>query len=175
MENAFRRIEPAEIRNNPFHVIDKEWMLLTAGTLDRHNMMTASWGSFGTLWGRPVCHCYVRPHRYTYGFMEQSEIFTLTFFEEKDRKALVLCGTKSGRDMDKTAAAGFTAIQSETGGIYFKEARLVVECRKIFYQDLDPAHFVDPTIHDNYPDKDYHRMYIGEVINCLVRDQHFIP
>ena len=29
---------------------------------------------------------------------------------------------------------------------------------------FDPARFLDPTIDRNYPDKDYHRMYFGEIV-----------
>lgn len=169
METDFRKINPVQLQDNVFQIIDKEWMLITAGTPEKYNMMTASWGGFGILWGRQVCFCVVRPHRYTYEFMEKQDAFTLTFFTPEYRGMLGTYGSKSGRDIDKMTAAGLTPLVGESGGIYFREARLVLECKKLYYQDLDPANFLDPKIHDNYPDKDYHRMYIGQITSCLVK------
>ena len=93
---------------NPFTLFDRDWALLTAGSIERFNSMTISWGSLGTLWGKPIATVYVKPVRYTHNFMEESEYFTLGFFEEKYRSALMLMGSKSGRDTDKAAASGFT-------------------------------------------------------------------
>lgn len=169
MENNLKVIKPAEIQDNVFKLIGSDWMLITAGTLEKYNMMTASWGGFGILWGKEVCFCVVRPHRYTFNFMEQSDVFTLTFFDRQYRNILNLCGTKSGREIDKTAVEGLTPVKGEFGGVYFNEARLVLECGKMYTHDLDPAHFIDPAIQDNYPDKDYHRMYVAEIKKCMIK------
>jgi flavin reductase (DIM6/NTAB) family NADH-FMN oxidoreductase RutF len=160
-------IDPAEILDNVFDLIGEDWMLITAGEPSSFNTMTASWGALGVLWGKKVAFCFVRPVRHTYQFMERVETFTLTFFAEQYRPALELCGTKSGRDCDKVAEAGLTPLPSPTGSVYFAEASLVLECRKLYAQDIDPAKFIDQTIDgDVYPAKDYHRMYVGEVIAC---------
>jgi len=169
MPPELRPIDPDEIIDNTFELIRDEWMLITAGDAESFNMMTASWGAFGELWNKKVCFCFVRPTRHTYGFMEQADTFTLTFFDEKYRDALKICGTKSGRDIDKVAETGLTPMTTEAGSVYFAEARLVLECRKIYFQDLNPDHFLEGEIHDEYPEKDYHRMYVGEVIRCLSR------
>lgn len=170
MEDTFRKIDPAEINDNTFKLIGSNWMLITAGPADAYNTMTASWGGFGILWGKSICWCVIRPQRYTYEFMEKAENFTLSFFGEEYRKALEICGTKSGRDIDKAAATGLTPVSGEAPGTTsFKEARMILECRKIYFQDIDPEHFLDPSIDKNYPQKDYHRMYIGEVVNCWVK------
>jgi flavin reductase (DIM6/NTAB) family NADH-FMN oxidoreductase RutF len=137
--------------------------------MDAYNSMTASWGGFGVLWNKKVCFCVIRPHRYTYSFIERSDNFTLSFFEESQRCILNYCGSKSGRDVNKTRETGLTPLAGETGAVYFKEARLVIECRKIYFQDIDPTHFLDVEIEENYPKKDYHRMYIGEIVRCLER------
>ncbi|MCK4301464.1 MAG: flavin reductase family protein [candidate division Zixibacteria bacterium] len=144
-------------------------MLITAGTPQAFNTMTASWGGFGVLWNKHICWCVIRPQRFTYQFMEKAARFTLSFFEEEYRDALKLCGTKSGRDGDKVAQAGLTPRETESGSVFFDQARLVIECRKIYFQDLDPDNFLDPRIHDEYPDRDYHRMYLGEIERCLAR------
>ncbi len=105
---TLREIDPKEITDNPFALIGNDWMLITAGSQRRFNTMTASWGGLGVLWGRQVAVCFVRPTRYTYGFMERSKRFTLSFFSRRCRSALNLCGTRSGRDVDKVAATGLT-------------------------------------------------------------------
>ncbi|MDD5019829.1 MAG: flavin reductase [Candidatus Omnitrophica bacterium] len=169
MAGRLKAVKPELLKDNPFQAIGKEWMLISAGTSEYHNMMTASWGAWGVLWHKPVCFCFIRPHRYTFEFMERKPFYTLNFFDKKFKKALQLCGSKSGRDIDKVKAAGLTACRDRTGAVYFAEARLVIVCRKIYFQDIEPRHFLDPSIEENYPKKDYHRMYAGEVVRCLAR------
>jgi len=167
--SKFRTVSLASRTDNVFKLIDKDWMLVTAGTMESFNMLTASWGGLGILWEREVAMCVVRPVRHTFGFMERHGMFTLSFFEEKHRTALKICGRHSGRDMDKAKVAGLTPVEGRNGGIYFAEARLVFVCRKLYWQDIDPAHFVDPKLDKFYPSKDYHRMYVGEIVSCLAR------
>lgn len=171
MTSSFREIDVAQINESAFRLIGADWMLITAGSSDSFNMMTASWGGLGVIWGKNVCYCVIRPQRYTYKFMEKSDTFTLTFFDEEYRDALNYCGSNSGRDVNKVAETGLTPVKSDSGSVYFAEARLVLECRKIYYQDINPTNFLDPAIQDCYPANDYHRMYIGEVLRCLAREQ----
>ncbi len=167
----FIKIDHNNIEDNPFKLIGKDWMLITAGTKDDYNTMTASWGGLGFLWNKPICHIYVRPQRFTYNFTEKYDCFTLSFFEEKYRDALKTCGSKSGRDIDKAKETGLTPVETENENVCFREARLVIECRKIYHQDINPEFFLDDSIKGNYPNKDYHRMYIGEVINTLRKEK----
>ena len=113
--------------------------------------------------------CVIRPGRHTFAFMEEHPMFTLSFFEERYRPALKVCGRKSGREINKMKDAGLTPVQGKYGGIYFEEARMVYECRKLYWHDLDPTHFVDPTLDIFYPRKDYHRLYVGEIKCVLAR------
>ncbi len=165
----FREISPDALSCRIFRLIDQQWMLITAGTLNHWNTMTASWGGLGTLWNRPVAFCFVRPTRYTYEFMEKSRRFTLSFFSPRYRQALLYCGTKSGRDTDKAKATGLEPVAGTPGTVYFRQARMVFECRKLYFQDLQPENMLVSSIHKLYPHKDYHRMYIGEVTRILVR------
>lgn len=169
--HEFVKINQDKIEDNPFKLIGKDWMLITAGKKDDFNTMTASWGGFGFLWQKPVCTIYIRPQRFTYNFVEKYDCFTLSFFEEKYRESLKICGSKSGRDTDKVKEAALTPLITENGNVCFSEARLVVECRKIYHQDIDPRFFLDDSIKSNYPGKDYHRMYIGEVINTIIKEK----
>lgn len=149
------------------HLWAKQWLLLTAGEFPegRYNTMTVGWGSLGRMWGRPYAQVVVRPSRYTYGFMERYDSFTLCTFSEDYRRALNLLGTKSGRDGDKITEAGLTPIPStRVAAPGFAEAELILECRKMYWDDMNPAHFLDPGIEANYPRKDYHRIYYGEIL-----------
>lgn len=166
MDNKFKSIEPEKITGNTFKLIGTDWMLITAGTTDHYNTMTASWGGLGILWNKKVCFCVIRPSRYTYQFMEQTDKFTLSFFDDKYRDVLKFCGSRSGRDVDKVNATGITPIEGTTGAVYFAEAKLVMECKKLYFQDLNPDNFLEADIEKNYNHKDYHRMYIGEIIKC---------
>ncbi len=167
----FKEIAPEELVEAPFKLIWKDWMLVTAGGIDSFNTMTANWGGLGELWFKRVCYVVVRPSRYTYEFMERGDVFTLTFFDQKYRDALNICGAKSGRDIDKVKETGLTPVASEAGGVYFDEARIVLECKKIYFQDINPSNFLDDSIKEGYPDSDYHRLYIGEILRCMVREQ----
>ncbi len=149
-----------------FRQFDDDWALVAAGTIEHHNAMTVSWGGMGTIWNRPVVTVYVRPHRYTFGFMEENAYFTLSFYEEKDREVLNIMGTKSGRDCDKEAEAGLTAVPAGES-VTFEQAKRTLLCKKLYAQDLDPAMMLPEIDVRQYPEKDYHRMYIGEVVEIL--------
>lgn len=148
---------------NVFTQFNDDWPLLAAGTMDSHNAMTIGWGGMGTLWNKPVVTVYVRPQRYTYEFLEREEYFTVSFYDEKYRGALSIMGTDSGRDCDKEAKAGLHAVPMGES-VTFAEAKVTLLCRKIYFQDLDSAAIPQDVQDRQYPAKDYHRMYIGEVL-----------
>ena len=166
----FKNIEPMELQLEPVRLFAKDWMLLTAGRLEKHNTMTVGWGGLGVLWGMPAVTCYVRPERYTYSFMNESETFTLCAFDESMREKLVLAGTKSGRDVDKGALCSLTPVTSESGAVYYAEASLVLVCKKIYTQDFDRARFLDARVEKIYENAQLHRMYIGELVEVLSKE-----
>lgn len=162
-----RKIAVKEFNTNIFHAWDKEWFLLTSGDFakNEYNTMTVAWGSLGIMWNKPFVQVVVRPTRYTYEFMEKYESFTLSAFAREYRKSLQLLGSTSGRDGDKIAESGLTPIASQKiAAPAFEEARLILECRKIYWQDFDHTHFLDDSIEKKYPKKDYHRVYFGEIV-----------
>ena len=142
----------------------KDWMLLTAGTLENHNTMTIAWGAYGGMWNKNIVITAVRPTRHTFRFTEEMDHFTLAFLPESHRDAFKICGSRSGRDGDKIKAAGLTPQPFGDQLVSFAEASLVMTCRKIYYQDLDPRHFLADDIAKHY-DNDYHRLYMGEVLS----------
>lgn len=170
-EVMFKKISPYRIEDNVFQLMDKDWMLVTAGKLGDVNTMTASWGHLGIMWNLPVAICYIRPQRHTFGFANRYDDYTLSFFPKGHREMLKFCGTKSGRDHDKIGETGLVPLETEAGNIYFEQARLVLECRKIYQDDMREENFVRPEIAEkNYAKKDFHRFYFGEIINAWVRE-----
>jgi len=162
-----KRIDVSALSQNVFTAIGKQWMLLTAGDREKANTMTVSWGGLGVLWGKNVATVYVRPQRYTYEFMEKGDTFTLSFLGEEWREALKLCGAKSGREVDKFRETGLTLAYGAGDAPYLQEAQVVLVCKKLYFDDIEPSHFLDGDIDGkNYPGKDYHRMYIGEIVEA---------
>jgi flavin reductase (DIM6/NTAB) family NADH-FMN oxidoreductase RutF len=157
------------------HLWNKQGLLLTSGDFAQgdFNTMTVGWGSLGTMWGRPFAQVVVRPNRYTYEFMERHATFTLCAFPAAYRKALQLMGTKSGRDVDKVAESGLTPIAStQVAAPGYAEAELIIECQKIYWDDLEPARFLDPGIEKHYPQRHYHRIYFGEIVAVYGEDRY---
>ena len=163
----FHKVDPKSLNENVFSLIGDKWMLITAGSRERCNTMTASWGGLGVIWGAPAATCYIRPQRYTKEFVDREEYFTLCFFGEEYRKALSLCGSKSGREVDKVKECGFTVQAAECGAPYFDQAELVLVCRKLYVQDLDLGGMAEKVQTFYGPAQGgIHRAYTGEILEA---------
>lgn len=158
-----------DFRADSFNIFDKQWALLTAGSEERFNTMTISWGGLGTLWSKPVVTVYVKPIRYTHDFMEQNDYFTVSFYREEHRHGLEVLGTLSGRDGDKVAKAGL-APKALEHGMTFREAKVTLVCKKIYRQDLDTAQMPADVVSAYYTSEAAHTMYIGEVVDIIGND-----
>lgn len=175
-----KEISVQELNLNPMTMIGGEWWLIAAGNeRDGYNAMTASWGHLGSIWerpgmephmGLPTAVVYLRPQRYTKEFVDREELFTLSVFGKPYRKALSFLGTHSGRDGDKVMKSGLTPVFVD-GAVYFAEAKMVFVCRKLYHAPLVESGFVDKSIAQNiYPNKDFHEIYIGEIIRVLSKE-----
>ncbi len=162
----------------PYSLWENQWLLLTSGDFSagKFNEMTVSWGALGCMWGRPFAQVVVRPHRYTFEFMEQYPTFTLCAFAPDFRPDLQLLGSLSGRETDKAIQAHLTPVAaSKVAAPVFAEAALTIECKKIYWQDFDPTHFLDSNLDKNYPRKDYHRVYYGEIVAVFGESTYLRP
>ena len=168
--HEFKMIQPEEISDNVFKLIDKDWMLITAGTHEKYNCMTASWGGMGILWKKPVVFLFIRPTRYTYEFAENNQRMSVCFFSEKYRDILNLCGTKSGREIEKMHIEGLTPMITGEGTPFYNEARMAVFVRKIYSQLLDKDLILEPAVHKLYNGSDYHKMYICEIEKIMIKE-----
>lgn len=168
---SFKKIELSELKINPFDLVGKQWMLLTGGTPDSFNTMTASWGQLGVLWNKNVLTCYIRPNRHTFGFVENGECFTASFVGEEYREALRFCGSHSGRDCDKAKEAGLTPAELD-GCVGFDEAELVLVCKKLYSDDLREDAFIgDEGFKERfYGSEPYHKRYIAEIVSAYVKE-----
>lgn len=167
--SQFYEISPEQIEKNPFTMIGKEWMLISAQNDDVCNGMTASWGGVGVLWNKNVCFCFVRPQRYTNELLEKTDRFSLSFFDESYRDTLNYFGRVSGRDEDKIAHSGLHVATCE-GAPYYEESSLTVICHKLYAGEIDPKDILASGIDEAmYPNKDYHKVYIGEMVKVLMK------
>lgn len=173
MADIMKTINIDDLAVSPSRLIGKDWMLITAGTPEKFNCMTASWGGIGYLWNKPVAFVFVRPNRYTREFIDREAGLTLTIMPEKYRNDLVFCGRNSGRDVDKMAATALEPITTESGLVTYKDARYVLECRKMFRAPLPQEGFLDwsevfPTMYAD--DNPLHLLYICEITRVLAAE-----
>ena len=171
-----KNMKKAELKalasENAFDLIGKEWMLVTAGNKEKFNTMTASWGGIGWLWNRPVAYVFIRPERYTHDFIERESRLTLSFYKEDCRSILQFCGTKSGRDVDKVKETGLKPVTLESGAMTFEQARLTLDCRKLFKSPMTAANFIDKSILEKWygpqPGGSLHDVYVVEIEGVYV-------
>lgn len=167
---GFKEVKVEELTVNPFTTIGKDWLLITAGNEEKCNTMTASWGAMGELWGKHVVTTYIRPQRYTKEFVDREGIFTISVLGEEYRKALAYCGKVSGREEDKMKTAGISPFYVDgTAGI--EQANMIMVCKTLYHDTIKPECFdADENDEKWYPQKDYHTMYIAEVLKVLVKE-----
>lgn len=173
-QSQYDRIEAADLPDNVIDLIGQQWMLVTAGSKDAYNTMTASWGGIGYIWERPSTFIFIRDTRYTYQFLQKEERFTLSFFTEQYRGAMRICGTKSGRDTDKIKEAGLTPLETPSGLMSFGEARMIIECKKMLVQELDYANLTESykakIMEESYnKEPSRHQQFISEITNIWIR------
>ncbi len=171
MKDLFSPVIVKSLTRNIFSLLDDEWMLITAGDIKYFNTMTASWGGFGILWNKPVAFIFIRPQRYTLGFVDNRDYFTLSFFNEQFRDILNFCGSRSGKEVDKIAETGLKPVETDNGGVFFEQASLMMECRKLYTDNIKPENFSTNEIDKKiYKNKDYHYMFVAEITKCLKRN-----
>ena len=156
------------LKESVFSLIGDRWMLVAATDKSgRTNAMTASWGGMGVLWGKKVAFVFIRPQRYTKRFVDEAAKFTLSFFDDSYKKMLGYMGKVSGKDEDKIAKSGLT-VTDRNGAPVFKEASLTLVCRKMYRDTLKEENLIDKSnIEKWYPQKDYHDVYVAEIVEEL--------
>lgn len=159
-------IEQLEI--NPFEKIGKEWALVSAGSKQRANTMTISWGGVGVLWGKNVAFVFVRDSRYTKEFIDSNDFFSVSFLGSQYKEALNYCGSHSGRDDDKLNNAGLNW-NYKLSIPFIDEGNLILLCQKLSATKITEDSFISPDIKKWYADGDMHTMYVAEILEVLAR------
>jgi len=164
------RIEPNQLTENFFETMANEWMLIAAGDKEKFNVMTASWGGIGYLWNKPVVYVFIRPERYTFEFIEKKDLFTISFLGKDNKDIHKICGSKSGRDIDKIKETGLVPHFTELGNVTFEQSRLTLECKKLYSDTIKKEGFADQGFIERWYDThgNFHQMYVAEIVNAWV-------
>ena len=146
---GFHEVDPAQINDNFIHDIGSDWMLITAGDHVRPQRHDGIMGGVGVIWGFPVAVAVIRPQRYTFGLVEQSDTLTLSFLPEQYREALKYAvrtrdATRTNSTMRALRWSSPTTIPPAIA-----EARLVLECRKLYADMIKPENFIDRSLIDD--------------------------
>ena len=139
-------------------------LLVTEGRDHKPNAMTIGWGLIGTMWRRPFFIVAVRQSRYTYKLLEETNKFSVCLPGKNMEKVLDICGSKSGRDIDKFKELNLTLKRGlETSIPYIDECPVHYECA-VAYKDMLESGYLKKAIEDEiYPQKNMHVIYYGEI------------
>ena len=145
-------------------------ILLTTKAEGKVNTMTIGWGTLGIQWGKPIYTVFVRESRYTKELLDKNGEFTINVpVGEIDKSILGVCGTRSGRDMDKIKELGLTLEESNCISVPgIKELPLTLECKVIYRQDQDEKAIQPEDIARYYPQGDFHTAYYGQVLDAYI-------
>lgn len=166
--DGYKNISADKIPGNIIKLLN-DWILITSGTDDKINVMTASWGGLGVLWEKPMSFCFINPTRYSINTMDEGDTYTISFYTEAYKDAMLYCGTKSGRDTDKIKGSGLTPIKTPSGATVFSEAWMILECKKIIAQPIQSESVIVKPSNNDWSKNGYHKMYIGEILNVWVK------
>lgn len=144
---------------------------LTVKSGEKINTMTIGWGSVGYAWNKPIFTVFVRKSRYTYDLMENSDNFTVSIPLSKNLKsALAICGSKSGRDIDKLKECNLSLDASRIVDTpIIAECELHYECKIVYKQDMNPDLLVKNITQSAYANQDYHTIYYGEIVETYIK------
>lgn len=144
---------------------DPGCLLVSQGTDGKPNVMTIGWGTVGIIWGKPIFIVLVRHSRYTWSRLRENGDFTVNVPPPALADAALLCGTKSGRDLDKFAAAGLTPIPAQHVGVpIIAQCVVHYECRSLHKNNVDPTNLASEIHAECYPKGDFHTLYYGQIL-----------
>jgi len=172
------KIKVTDYANQITEALPKGILLNSMNT--KFNSMIIGWGSLGTVWGKPTFTVYVREHRYTKLQLDETGEFTISIPLDKPVPAIVtVCGTQSGRDVDKKTAAHLTLEEPEVIHVPgIKEYALTLECKILYSQKQELGKIPFDIRERMYPqdvpgtysmaNQDAHTAYIGEIVAAYI-------
>ncbi len=165
---GFKAVSADKIPGNYIKLLSNA-TLISSGKGDKQNVMAASWGGIGTIWEKPVALCFLNPTRYSVTTMDSGDTYTISFYTEAYKDAVLYCGSNSGRNTDKIKGSGLTPIHTPSGALAFSEAWMILECRKLLSQPIQGDAITDKSIAEQWSKDGYHKMYVGEIINVWIK------
>jgi len=173
-DQLFKRISPEEISDNAFTLAGKDPFVITAGKKDHYNSMIGSGGGLAVLFKKPTTWCIIRADRYTLELMLKERTYTLSYFPEEYKERMLFLGSRSGRDSGKMKEVELTSVQTPSGDMSFKEARLIINCKLTQITTPDPDDFYTQEakdyISEAYKEANHYRKYVfGEITHVWER------
>ncbi|MFI3331612.1 MAG: flavin reductase family protein [Rikenellaceae bacterium] len=173
-DDNFTKIQVKDLKENTIKLISEDWMLVGAGTKEKFNALTASWGAIGFIWNKPTLTAYIRDNRYTYEFMQQSNNFTVSILEDGLKDAMMICGRESGRDSNKIQKAGLKPVLTPSENVSYEQAKVVIECRKLFVSEISLDSLVCEDKEDiknafYVKDSALHQQFIAEITALWIK------
>ncbi len=172
--DIFKQIDAKEIPESVFKLVGSDYSVITSGDLSLYNSMVASWGGWGILFEKPTAWCYLRANRYTLEIIRKKQTYTVSFFDDEYKKDFILFGKKSGRNSDKMKESKLSMVQTPSGNLTYREAKIVIECKLTQVTTVSPDDFYNEGgkkfVEDAYADaKDYHKIVFGEITSVWIR------
>ena len=173
-DQLFKQISPEEICDNVFTLVGKVFPVITAGKEDHYNSMTASGGGLGMLFKIPTTWCILKANRYTLEMIQKEQTYTMSYFPNEYKEQILFLGSKSGRDSEKMKEVELTGVQTPSGDISFKEARLIIECKLTQITTPNPNDFYTQEAKDYIKEaykeeSDYRKYVFGEITHVWVK------
>ena len=175
-DQLFKEISAEELCDNfnVFTLVGKDFYAITAGKKDHYNSMIGSGGGLGLLFKKPTTWCLLRKDRYTLEMIQKEQTYTLSYFPNEYKEQMLFLGHKSGRDSEKMKDVALTSIQTPSGDMTFKEAKLIIECVLTAITTPDPSDFYSQEskdyIDEAYKDEnDYRKLVFGEITHVWVK------
>ncbi|MDR0755153.1 MAG: flavin reductase [Prevotellaceae bacterium] len=173
-EELFTGISAEEVSDNVFKLVGKDITVITSGKESAFNSMAASWGGAGILFNKPATWCMLRANRYTLEIIKNEHTYTLSYFPNEYKEQVLFFGSKSGRNTNKMHETTLTPVQTPSGNMTYKEARLVFECKLTEITTVNPDDFINQEDKDfimgGFEEaKEYHKLVFGEITNIWIK------
>lgn len=161
-----KKVDLSEVLIETLARLNGDGILLVAG--DPPNPMTIGWSTIGHIWNKDIMNVLVRPVRYTFKLMEAGEDFSVCLLPDQYRKELNLCGTRSGRDINKLEVCNLHVEKCrQVNSFFISESIIHFECRTVHKHFLDPSTLDRGICKRYYPEKDFHMVYYGEILGIF--------
>ena len=175
-DQLFNQISPEEISDNVFTLVGKDFTVITAGKEDHYNSMIGSGGGLGMLFMKPTTWCILRADRYTLELIQKVQTYTMSYFSNEFKERMLFLGSKSGRDSEKMKEVELTSVQTPSGDMSFKEARLILECKLTALTVANPDDFYTQEtkdyINEAYQEANvYRKLAFGEITRVWMKKQ----